>query len=140
LSVRPHSVSEITAFLKRKTSAADLINQTIKKLQDLNYLDDQKFAQWLIASRSRSRPRGHRLLIQELKLKGIDPEIITAGLNSAGDELMLARQALSKKASLWKKLSYHDFRIKAGRFLSARGFSWEIVNRVIKDTYYEDKL
>jgi regulatory protein len=135
LSVRPRSVSEITYFLKRKTSEDNLINQTIKKLQDLKFLDDQKFTAWLIESRSRSRPRGQSLLDQELKSKGIDPTTINAHRMTTNDESVLAGQALSKKLNRWKNLSYRDFRIKAGRFLSSRGFSWDVIERAVKKGY-----
>jgi regulatory protein len=138
--VRPHSISEITFFLKRKTSDTDLINQTILKLQDLKYLDDQKFAEWLIDSRSRSRPRGQRLLTQELKAKGIDETTINDNRMTTNDESALAKEALSKKLARWKNLPYRDFRIKASRFLASRGFSWDIIERVIRKGYNDDHV
>lgn len=131
LSVRPRSVGEITAFLQRKTVDINLINQTVQKLQDLKFLDDQEFTQWLVESRSRSRPRGKRLLLQELKSKGVDiaDEHITI------DEIALAQTALAKKLTLWSKLSNRDFRIKAGRFLASRGFSWNAIEGAVKKGY-----
>ena len=131
LSVRPRSVGEITAFLRHKTADVDLINQTVKKLQDLKFLDDQKFTQWLIESRSRSRPRGKRLLLRELKSKGID----IGQEHLSVDETALSQKALEKKLPLWSRLSYRDFRIKAGRFLASRGFSWDAIEGAIKKGY-----
>jgi regulatory protein len=135
LSVRPRSIAEITVFLRKKTSDVDLINQTITKLQDLKFLDDKKFTEWLIESRSRSRPRGQRLLSQELKSKGIDEMTINANRMTTNDELSLAETALSKKLARWKNLPYRDFRVKAGRFLTSRGFSWEVIERAVKKGY-----
>jgi regulatory protein len=137
LSIRPRSVSEITKYLNRKTTDADLINQTVQKLIDLKFLDDQKFAAWLIESRSRSRPRGQRLLAHELKAKGIDDMTIYDNRMTTNDEFSLAQAALSKKLSHWKDLSYRDFRVKAGRFLASRGFSWEVIERAVKKGYNE---
>jgi len=96
----------------------------------MGYVDDKKFASWLIQSRSRTRPRGKRLLLQELKSKGIDAEEPVM-INEAE----LAEKALEKKLSLWLKLSHRDFRIKATRFLYSRGFSWDVIEPVLKKAY-----
>ena len=82
-------------------------------------------------SRSRSRPRGARLLKQELKSKGItvDDEQIKV------DEVELAAQALQKKLRLWQNLPFREFRVKAGRFLAYRGFSWSAIETVVKKEY-----
>lgn len=117
--------------LQKYTSDTTLINQIISKLEELKYLDDKKFATWLIESRSRSRPRGKRLLIQELKSKGIDVSEEPINL----DEIDLAQKALKKKLILWKNLSHRDFRTKATRFLYSRGFSWEVIEPVLKKAY-----
>jgi len=106
----------------------------------LKFLDDQKFAAWLIESRSRSRPRGQRLLAHELKAKGIDEMTINAHRMTTDDESSLAIKALSKKLDRWKNLSYRDFRIKAGRFLSSRGFSWEVIERTVKKGYNDNHV
>jgi regulatory protein len=131
LSIRPRSRQEIEKHLHKYTSDSALINQIITKLTDLNYLDDKKFATWLIESRSRSSPRGKRLLLQELKSKGINIKEEPIAV----DEANLAQKALEKKLILWKNLSYRDFRIKATRFLYSRGFSWEIIEKVLKKAY-----
>lgn len=134
LSIRPHSRQEITAYLHRKTSDLQLIDQVISKLDKLNLINDRDFSQWLIESRSRSSPRGKRRLLFELKSKGIDPGTIQDSL-VLDNEDSLAQTALDKKVLLWKNLSYHDFHTKAGRFLAFRGFSWDTIERVIKNRY-----
>ena len=112
-----------------------MINQIINKLIDLGYVDDKKFASWLIQSRSRTRPRGKRLLLQELKSKGIgmdEPVRI--------NEAELAEKALEKKLPLWSGLAYRDFRIKATRFLYSRGFSWDVIEPVLKKAYNRNNV
>jgi regulatory protein len=130
LSTRPRSRKEILSHLQKYTSNQSLINQIINKLISMGYVDDKKFASWLIQSRSRTRPRGKRLLLQELKSKGIDAEEPVM-INEAE----LAEKALEKKLSLWLKLSHRDFRIKATRFLYSRGFSWDVIEPVLKKAY-----
>jgi SOS response regulatory protein OraA/RecX len=47
----------------------------------------------------------------------------------------LAEKALEKKLQRWSGLTYRDFRIKATRFLYSRGFSWEVIEPVLKKAY-----
>jgi regulatory protein len=131
LAIRSRSRKEISDYLGKKTRDQELKDRVINKLTEMGLIDDAKFAAWLIASRSRSRPRGKRLLLQELKSKGITmtDELITI------NEAALAQKALEKKLSLWKNLSFRDFRIKAGRYLAARGFSWSTIETVIRKAY-----
>lgn len=134
LSLRPRSIQEVATRLGKYTTDANQINLVIDQLKAAKLLDDAKFAAWLIESRSRSRPRGKRLLIQELKNKGVDLSTLDFQL-STGDEIELARQALKKKHATWSRLSAKDYRLKASRYLAARGFPWSVIEQVIKTGY-----
>jgi len=120
LSLRPHSKQEVIRFLRKKTSDDTLINQTIEKLEKAKLINDEEFGRWLVESRSRSKPRGMRLLKQELKQKGIDTQV---NIN----ETELAENALNKK--------HPKSREQAIRFLQYRGFSWESIEKVVRKRY-----
>ena len=94
--------------------------EILAKLEKLKLINDADFAKWLVESRSRSRPRGSRLLQQELKQKGIDIKIDI-------NELELAQKALDKKSP--------KSRDQAIRFLQYRGFSWDTIAQVLKKRY-----
>jgi SOS response regulatory protein OraA/RecX len=117
--------------LTKKTSDQSLVTNIVEHLHSIGFLDDTKFATWLIESRSRTRPRGKRLLLHELKAKGILQKALPVDF----DEKELAVQALQKKLSLWKSMPYRDFQAKAYRFLASRGFSWEVIEPTIKKLY-----
>ncbi len=138
LSIRPRSTQEILTRLKKYTHDPDLLNRIIDQLKSDKFLDDEKFATWLVESRSRSRPRGNRLLMQELKSKGIDEMTINAHRMTTNDELSLAKQALSKKQKSWSTLTTRDYRLKAIRYLQSKGFSWSVIEKVLKTGYNED--
>lgn len=135
MAIRPRSRGEIFNHLRKYTSDTTLINQIIDRLTTQKFLDDEKFAAWLVESRSRSRPRGKRLLLQELKSKGVDQMTIIDNFMTTIDEKTLAQKALEKKLPLWSKLPYRDFRLKATHFLYSRGFSWEVIEPVLKKAY-----
>jgi len=132
LQIRPRSTYEITTRLSKYTSDQDLINRVLNQLKSAHFLDDDKFAQWLVESRSRSRPRGKRLLIQELKSKGIDASDYEL---TDIDEASLALQALQKKQKSWSGLSSKSYQLKAKSYLYARGFPWGVIETAVKKGY-----
>jgi len=139
LSIRPRSVQEILARLKKYSHDQYLINQIIDKLKSDKFLDDAKFAEWLIESRSRTRPRGKRLLIQELKSKGIELSTFNSQLSTV-DEADLAFQALQKKSKSWANLPSKSYQLKAKSYLYSRGFSWDAIEKAIKKGYNDEDV
>lgn len=121
ISNRPHSKQEVIKFLQKKTKDDTLINQTIEKLEKAKLINDEAFAKWYVESRSRTRPRGQRLLEQELKQKGISNDV---NIN----ESELASAALEKKKNI-------KSREQAIRFLQYRGFSWDAIAPVVRKRY-----
>lgn len=121
LGRRPRSEKEMQDFLNTKTTNTDLINQIMDWLKHNKFLNDAEFTSWYIESRSRSRPRGLRLLQQELKQKGITSQVSI-------NEQDLALQALDKK----KNLKNRD---QAIRHLQYRGFNWSAIEVAIKKRY-----
>lgn len=128
LGIRPRSEKEIRDSLSKKSSDTDLINQIVNRLKSENLINDAEFATWYVESRSRSRPRGQKLLEYELKQKGVMESIVS-------DEKQLAKDALQKKDRSWKNLSERDYRQKAIRYLQSRGFSWSAIEEAIKKAY-----
>ncbi len=129
LGIRPRSEKEIRDSLSKKSSDTDLINQILAKLKSENLVNDSEFAIWYIESRSRTRPRGRRLLEYELSQKGVTdfPNDI--------DEKSLAIDVLSKKLRLWSRLPVLEAKMKAQRFLNSRGFSWPAIEEAVKKAY-----
>ncbi|TSC85409.1 MAG: regulatory protein [Microgenomates group bacterium Gr01-1014_16] len=135
LSLRPHSKQEVINFLRKKTKDDTLINQTIEKLEKAKLINDEEFAKWYVESRSRTRPRGQRLLNLELKQKGINIETMNDDRMTMNDEIALAQKALDKKARLWSNLPEREFNQKTWRFLMTRGFSSSAIEKVVKKRY-----
>jgi regulatory protein len=139
LQFRPRSVAEIRTKLEKISSDQNIINQVITRLRDTKFLDDQKFAEWVIESRSRSRPRGKRLLLQELKSKGIEISTLNSQLSTLNEQ-DLAQSAILKKQKSWSKLPATSYKLKAIRYLQARGFPWSVIEQVVKKGYNEQDV
>lgn len=135
LSFRPRSEKEIRDYLTAKIAKAEniepkfakessQIEKIIEKLKRYKYLNDLEFAKWWFASRSKSHPKGLRLIALELKRKGIDRELIQRTLKRSS-ESDLAKAALAKKMAKWSKLPKIDLKMKVYRYLLSRGFDYE---------------
>lgn len=130
LSFRPRSISEVRKNLADRDIPENVIDETITRLQENSFLDDQKFAQNWIANRKDFRPRSRSALRMELRLKGIPEDIIQTALEDVDDEaltLQAARKYLRRLAGLNKL----EFRKKLSAHLARRGFSFASINPVV---------
>jgi regulatory protein len=146
LSFRPRSEKEIRDHLLRKGKLKDIhksdaeksqyeksVEKVIAKLKKLEQINDKEFAKWWVEQRGRFKPRGERLVKVELFQKGIDRDVIDEVVKQGeeSNEEELAKKAALKKLSSYRKLNYEDFRNKMGQFLARRGFSWNVVKKVV---------
>lgn len=133
---RPRSVDETRRRLLEKGFGDDVVQVTLDKLIEKNWLNDLDFARQWIENRNTFRPRSHRLLAYELRLKGIaDNEITQALEDYGGDEQSLAYQAGIKKAKQCANGTQPDFFKKVSGYLSRRGFNYGIVKPTVEDLW-----
>lgn len=148
LNYRPRSEKEIRDHLTKKISQREgikfheaqespLIGQIIAKLRRYKFINDLEFAKWFVESRIRSHQKGLRIINLELKLKGIEKDIIEKVLKNVDSEQDLAIKVASKKLKKWQKLSDLDFKKKLYQFLLSRGFGFDTVKFVF--AYFKKK-
>lgn len=139
LSFRLRSEKEIKQFLFKKAQKKRLIDisvvdKVIDRLRDLGYVDDKKFASWLVEQRRGRKPKGARAIAQELKAKGVAEEMVEEVLSKSSDEEHeTATRAVQKKLPLWSRLPILARKKRLYDFLGRRGFSSETIYRVIDE-------
>lgn len=153
VSFRPRSEKETRDFLERKLKRKKVyfdpkvFEKVIARLHELNYLDDVKFARWWIEQRAIYRPKGIRLIRQELMHKGVSKNLVEQILNTNSDysytgrdinqqslnQVELAKNAIAKKIKLWIGLPLLERKKKIYGFLGRRGFTGETIDRVIDE-------
>jgi len=136
LSYRPRSEKEIRDKLKRKKVSEEIINKIISRLKENNFINDEEFVKWWIEQRTTFKPRSVRLIKIELKQKGIGQELIeeTIGhLPSTIDDLESAKKLIEKRLPRYKNLSRDEKFQKIARFLSSKGFSYDIIKEIFKE-------
>jgi regulatory protein len=133
-SLRPRSEKEFKNWLYRKKVHKSLYKELFDKLRRLDFLDDEKFAVWWVEQRNNFRPKSKRILNQELRIKGINKEIIENVLFEAKiDEAKIAKEMLEKKKYRWKNLNDFEARKKMSAFLARKGFGWDVVKKTVND-------
>lgn len=131
-TLRPRSEKEIRDWFKRKKVHESIIDELFARLKRLELIDDEKFARWWVEQRMSFRPKAKRIMIYELRIKGIKKEIIEEVLSKIEvDEEKIARELLEKKAYKWKNLPSRDARQKMAQFLGQKGFGWEVIEKVL---------
>jgi len=137
LGYRPRSVQEVRENLHKHEIPETVIDEVLARLQETNLLNDQKFAQMWVENRSTFRPRSRRALALELRLKGLEDEVVQETLNEYVDENALALEAARKYLRKVQRLEWPDFRQKLGGFLGRRGFSYEVIAPVLRQVWNE---
>jgi len=130
LGHRQRSEAEVRKKLQEKEFHDDVIDRVLEKLRRNNLISDARFAEAWVENRSLHRPRGARMLQQELRQKGIAKETITAVLPGQEDELANAVSALQKilqsKERAWENLEEKEKYQKAIQYLMRRGFNYSV--------------
>lgn len=137
LKFRPRTEKEIRDYLYKKIKtkhwSRDDVEIVIEKLKEKDFINDERFIELFVRDRTMLKPKGKRLLIKELKLKGIKDELIdNFFLKNEVDEEKLAFQILSKRWPRFKSLDSKKQYEKSVRFLLSRGFSYDIVKKTIE--------
>ena len=141
LSFRPRSREEVRRYLQRKETPPYVIDAALERLDRLNFVNDRAFVEFWVENRDKFNPRGSRALKNELRLKGVERDIVDELVDQDGDEELALRAARKKAASLAHTpgMDYATFRNRLGAFLQRRGFGYEVVTHTVKALWNEMK-
>lgn len=133
LTARPRTIHEVSSRLSQAGYDMQTIDRVLARLAREGYLNDAAFADQWILSRSNRALGPHRLL-QELKKKGIERNIIDSAMAQVEEEETLGAAVAHAKKLLARTRGkdVQDIRNKAMQALVRRGYSWEIARRAVK--------
>jgi len=141
LSRRMYSSKEVYDKLAKQGYTDEVIGQAISTIEGFGYIDDRTFAEEWVLLRKHPKPKGKIGLRHELKVKGIDEEIIGEVFDELIDDseqLEVALELAQKKARSYRNDDKMSARRKLQGFLVRRGFSFETVRKVV-DKVLEDE-
>jgi len=135
LSGREHSRLELERKLASREEEPGQLRRVLDELQAKGFIDHQRVADSLV--HRRGQKLGAARIRQELQSKGLDAELVSqavAGLRAT--ELQRARAVWRRKFDALPSDAAE--RGKQARFLAARGFDGEVIQRVLASAAQED--
>ncbi len=135
LGRRAKSRGELFSLLKKRGIAEEVANAILFRLQEQGFVNDYEFARYWSESRQRTKKVSRRIIIGELRSKGISDEIIEWITSDISDdaEYENALNFATRKARSYAKLEPQIAYRRLHGALSRRGFSGSIVTRVIQE-------
>ena len=136
LKFKPRSETELKRRLLEKGFGQGAIEPVMEELKRKGMVDDVKFSKYFVTQQVLSRPVGQRLLLNRLRSKGVNPHLaeqaVQAGTEGQ-DEFELARALADKRRLSLKALPRETAQRRLFGYLSRRGFSSEVVWKVIRE-------
>lgn len=137
LSRRDYARAELVERLQRKPVAPEVRDAVLARLDELDYLDDARFARGFV--RARSADKGRWALRRELARRGV-PEAVAEealeGLDDAHQEAA-ARAVLRKHAWRFASADADRDRARAAAFLARRGFPPDAARAALEAAFAE---
>jgi regulatory protein len=138
LGNRPRSEWEVRQNLQKAGYEAGTIDRVLDRLRGVGLVDDAAFVRYWLDNRAQFKPKGAVALRQELRLKGVEREVIDAVLaESEHADDNAALQAAVAKADRYRKLPRQEFAQKLGAYLARRGFDYETVREAVNAAWQQ---
>jgi regulatory protein len=130
LSQREHSRRELETKLAKHEEEPGQLKRALDELEARGFIDEQRVADSIVHRRA-SRFGAARMK-QEMLAKGVGAETVAAAMQDLrGTELQRAREVWRVRFGTLPEDAAQ--RAKQARFLAARGFSGEVIARVLRD-------
>lgn len=138
LSRREYSVAELTAKLRERGADESVLDESIRRLQELHYVDDSRYAAAYVRDRREFHPRGVAVIRRELAARGVDPAVAEKAIEEEYDEdtqRQTLRRLMVKAAAAMPEdeAAAAAYRRGIARRFIAKGFSQGMVFDELKD-------
>ena len=131
LAQREHSRSELESKLARHVEEGDDLAAILDDLESKDFINSERVAASVVHRRA-SR-MGTQRVVQELRIKGLDDALIkSTAAELQSTELERALQVWKSKFGSREPANTPQEKAKQMRFLAARGFSGDVVRKVLK--------
>ena len=106
---------------------SEMIQEVVSRLESQNYINDQDFARYFIENRHQNKGISTKRLIQELKIKGIDSDIIEQAMFDQGTGNLLRDEEVEIEKMIKKQLRKTSDRQKIIAYLARQGFLYDLI-------------
>lgn len=142
LAAKPRSIEELRGrLLEKNWTNEEIVETVLKKLEEYDYLDDEKFAGDFAASKLRQKPVGRRRLRQTLSEKKLDKETIDEAIEKVYEKMpeeQMLEIAVVKRMRIKGKPETSEDTKKFYDFLMRQGFSYDIIKSKMREIANRD--
>jgi len=134
LSYRPRSRAEIEAKLRDKEFDESIVTAVLVDLTRLGFVNDEQFARAWARGRIRLRGFGRRRIEQELKAKGVSPEIVRETFTEVFGETNEAETAMQVAEKKLRSMQHVEPEVRMRRLaglLERKGYAFDVIRGVL---------
>ena len=110
------------------------IDVAISHMYREGLLDDTRFANWFVETKTHSRPISTKMIQQQLVRAGINLDLIKSVTSEVNDKEN-ALQVAIKRSRATAHLAKKEFQQKMGQYLARRGFSFEVTSNAVEESW-----
>ena len=130
LSQREHSRAELVAKLAPHVQDGDDLAAVLDDLQARDFISEARVAESVV--HRRAAKLGTQRLVQELRGKGLDEDLVRATADRLRATELARAQAVWQQRFGGQPATRPEERARQMRFLAARGFAGDVVRRVVR--------
>ena len=134
---KKETIDRLKKYIQDQEEIGTIIEIMVARLEEGGFIGDEKFAKEFVSSIfNSSKPRGKQYVMRYLMQKGVPRQIIETALSKINteDEFAPALVAAEKKLRIQKSKNQFDAKRKLYAHLVGKGFSPDIISRVIDRT------
>lgn len=135
LNYKQRTEKEVYRKLKSHKLSDESINKIMLFLKEFKFVNDENYAKLFVESKKLLKPEGRRTVRIKLAQKGIDKELSEKSVSenySEEEELIKAKELYDKYRKKVRGKNEADKKQKCYRFLLSKGFTYDLINRVLK--------
>lgn len=106
---------------------SEMIQEVVSRLESQNYINDQDFARYFIENRHQNKGISTKRLIQELKIKGVNNDIIEQAMFDQDTGNLFREEEVEIEKMIKKQLRKTSDRQKIIAYLARQGFSYDLI-------------
>lgn len=144
IEFQPRTRAEVERRLARAEFDPDIIAGVLEDLARAGLIDDARFSEEWVESRSRRKKLGRARLIIELRRKGVDRQEIERAVSGL-DESAEVAAALELAEKRWREEAESDAaartaaRRKLTAYLQRRGYNWDVIEQVFARLFAKEE-
>lgn len=137
LARREHGRVELTRKLRQRGAPPELVDSALDRLADEGLLDESRYLESFVASRARAG-YGPQRIREDLAQRGLPRDAIESALREASIDWGSHLRDVWQRKFGGERPSDARERAKQGRYLAYRGYSMDMIGRLLRGASLDD--